>query len=138
ASAISLGYRHIDTAEKYGNEAGVGDGLRQSGIPRPELFITTKFCREWHSTEGVRQACETSLKRLGTDYIDLLLIHWPNPGLDRYVGAFGAMTRLVDAGLVRAVGVSNFKTTHLQRLFDAGLVPHVNQIQLDPYHLRGD
>lgn len=138
ATAIGLGYRHIDTAEKYDNETGVGEGVRQSGVSRSELFITTKLCREWHSTEGVRQACEASMERLGTDYIDLLLIHWPNPSLNQYVEAFGAMMRLVDTGLVRAVGVSNFKTTHLQRLFDAGLVPHLNQIQLDPYHLRED
>ncbi|MDN5842929.1 MAG: aldo/keto reductase [Alcaligenaceae bacterium] len=138
ASAIGLGYRHIDTAEKYGNETGVGEGVRQSGASRSDLFITTKFCRQWHSADGVRQACEASLKRLGMDYIDLFLMHWPNPEQDQYVETVGAMSRLIDAGLVRAIGVSNFKTTHLQRLFDADLVPHVNQIQLDPYHLRAD
>jgi 2,5-diketo-D-gluconate reductase A len=137
-SALGLGYRLIDTAENYGNETGVGDGLRASGVPRADVFITTKFNRQWHSVPGVRQACEASLKRLGTDYIDLLLIHWPNPDQDRYVEAFQGLVRVLDAGLVRAIGVSNFKPAHLQRLFDLGLVPHVNQIQLDPYRRRDD
>ncbi len=138
ASALGVGYRLIDTAENYGNERGVGEGIRKSGVARGEIFLTTKFNRQWHSVDGARQACEASLRRLGVDYLDLLLIHWPNPDQDRYVEAFHGMTRLLEAGLVRAIGTSNFKVTHLQRLFDAGLVPHVNQIQLDPYHLRSD
>lgn len=138
ASALTLGYRLIDTAENYRNEAGVGAGIRQSGVSRDQIFVTTKFNREWHSVDGVRQACEASLSRLGLDYIDLLLIHWPNPAQDRYVDAFHGLTRLLESGVVRAIGTSNFKVTHLQRLLDQGLVPHVNQIQLDPYHLRDD
>ncbi|GAN82021.1 aldo/keto reductase [Acidocella aminolytica] len=135
--ALLLGYRLIDTAENYGNEAGVGEGFRQSGIPRQEIFLTTKFNRQWHSETGPRHAAEASLKRLQMEYIDLLLIHWPNPDQDRYVDAFAAMVKLLKAGLVRAIGVSNFKPAHLDKLFAAGLVPHVNQIQLSPY-LRRD
>jgi 2,5-diketo-D-gluconate reductase A len=138
ANALDAGYRLIDTAENYKNEQGVGEGIRKSSVSRAEIFVTSKFNREWHSIEGAREACEASLKRLGLDYLDLLLVHWPNPDQDRYVDAFHGLQRLLDAGLVRAIGASNFKPAHLQRLFDAGIVPHVNQIQLDPYHLRGD
>jgi 2,5-diketo-D-gluconate reductase A len=137
-SALRMGYRHVDTAENYRNEVGVGAGLRRSGVPREEVFITTKFNKEWHSVDGVRTACEASLQRLGVDYVDLLLIHWPNPAQGRYVQAFEGMLRLREAGLVRAVGVSNFLPAHLQALFDAGMVPQVNQIQLAPSHPRAD
>ena len=137
-AAISLGYRHFDTAENYRNESGVGEGLRRSGLDRAEVFITTKFNREWHSFDGVRRAAEASMQRLGTDYVDLLLIHWPNPSQDTYVDAFRGMRALQEEGLVKAVGVSNFKPAHLQKLAEAGLVPEVNQIQLDPYHPRRD
>jgi 2,5-diketo-D-gluconate reductase A len=138
ARALRAGYRLIDTAENYENERGVGEGIRASGIDRAEVFVTTKFNRSWHSVEGARQACEASLARLGLDYLDLLLVHWPNPDQDRYVEAFSGLLPLLDAGLVRAVGTSNFKPSHLQRLFDQDMTPHVNQIQLDPYHLRSD
>ena len=138
AHALSIGYRLVDTAENYGNERGVGAGLRASGIARDQVFITSKFNREWHSVDGARQACEASLQRLGLDYLDLLLVHWPNPDQNRYVAAFEGLTRLLESGLVRAIGTSNFKLAHLQRLFDAGMVPHVNQIQIDPYHRRFD
>lgn len=136
--AIELGYRLIDTAENYQNEVGVGDGIRASGVDRAEIFVTTKFNRQWHSIEGAHTACGASLKRFGLDYIDLLLIHWPNPDQDRYVEAFQGLVRLQEAGLVRAIGTSNFKPRHLQRLFDEGLIPQLNQIQLDPYHRRDD
>ncbi|MDD2988035.1 MAG: aldo/keto reductase [Zoogloea sp.] len=138
AEALRLGYRHLDTAENYGNERGVGEGLRRAGLPREEVFITTKFNRQWHSVDGARQACEASLARLGVDYIDLLLVHWPNPDQGRYVEAFQGLVKLQEAGRVRAIGTSNFKPAHLQRLFDEGLVPHLNQIQLDPWHHRDD
>ncbi len=137
-TAVGLGYRHFDTAENYRNESGVGEGLRRSGLDRAEVFITTKFNKEWHSFDGVRRAAEASLQRLGNEYVDLLLVHWPNPGQDTYVDAFRGMRALQDEGLVRAVGVSNFKPAHLQKLADAGLVPEVNQIQLDPYRPRRD
>lgn len=138
AAALSMGYRLVDTAENYGNERGVGEGVRRSGVARSEIFLTTKFNRQWHSIDGARKACEASLERLGVDYLDLLLVHWPNPDQDRYVEAFQGLVRLLDAGLVRSIGTSNFKPAHLQRLIDLDLVPHVNQIQLDPYHRRDD
>lgn len=138
ARAIQLGWRHVDTAENYGNETGVGQAIRACGVPRREIFVTSKFNRQWHSIKGVRSACEASLKRLGLDYLDLFLIHWPNPDQDRYVEAFHGLLEVQAAGLVRCIGTSNFKPAHLQRLFDLGLAPRVNQIQLDPYHRRDD
>jgi len=137
-TAVSNGYRLFDTAESYGNEAGVGEGLRRTGIRRDEVFITSKFNKEWHGGGGVAQAFEASAKRLGVEYIDLFLIHWPDPAQDRYVEAFIGLEALLREGKVRSIGTSNFKPKHLQRLFDAGLTPHVNQIQLDPEHVRSD
>ncbi|WP_260923299.1 aldo/keto reductase [Novosphingobium sp. 9] len=137
-TAIEAGYRLIDTAENYRNEQSVGEGIRTSGVPREDIFVTTKFNREWHSVEGVQEACKASLKRLGLDYIDLLLIHWPNPDQDRYVAAYEGMERLREQGLVRALGTSNFKIPHLEKLLAAGHVPQLNQIQLDPYRRRDD
>jgi 2,5-diketo-D-gluconate reductase A len=134
AVAVENGYRLIDTAENYGNERGVGRGLRASGVPREELFVATKFNRPWHSVDGVRQVFEQSAERLGLDYVDLLLVHWPNPDQDRYVEAFEGIVALLREGLVRAAGVSNFTPEHLQRVLDAtGVTPDVNQIQLNPY-----
>ena len=138
ANALDMGYRLVDTAENYENERGVGEGIRKSGVSRADVFVTTKFNRKWHSVDGAREACEASLARMGLDYIDLLLVHWPNPDQDRFVEAYQGLVRLLEAGLVRAIGTSNFKPAHLQRLFDLGLAPHLNQIQLDPYHLRND
>jgi len=138
ALALDMGYRLIDTAENYENERGVGEGIRRAGVARGELFVTTKFNRKWHSVEGARQACEASLERLGLDYIDLFLVHWPNPDQGRYVEAFEGLVKLREAGLVRAIGTSNFKPAHLQQLFDRGLCPQVNQIHLDPWHARSD
>jgi 2,5-diketo-D-gluconate reductase A len=136
--ALDMGYRLIDTAENYANEKGVGQGIRASSVKRQDIFVTTKFNRQWHSFEGARQACVASLERLQLDYIDLLLIHWPNPDQDRYVQAFEGLIQLQKEGLVRAIGTSNFKPAHLQRLFDLGYCPALNQIQLDPYHARDD
>ena len=138
ALALDMGYRLIDTAENYENERGVGEGIRRAGVARDEVFVTTKFNRKWHSIDGARQACEASLERLGLDYIDLFMVHWPNPDQGRYVEAFEGLVKLQQAGLVRAIGTSNFKPAHLQRLFDAGLCPQVNQIHLDPWHARAD
>jgi 2,5-diketo-D-gluconate reductase A len=136
-TALEAGYRLIDTAENYRNEDAVGQAVRDSGIDRSEVFITTKFNRRWHSVDGVRQAYEASLKRLGVDYIDLMLVHWPNPDQDRYVDALrGLEAVLKDTGL-RAIGTSNFKPAHLQRVLDeTGITPDVNQIQLSPYSTR--
>jgi 2,5-diketo-D-gluconate reductase A len=136
-TALEAGYRLIDTAENYRNEDAVGQAIRESGIDRSEVFITTKFNRRWHDVDGVRQAYEASLKRLGVDYIDLFLVHWPNPDQDRYVDALrGLDALLADTGL-RAIGTSNFKPAHLQRVLDeTGITPAVNQIQLSPHWTR--
>ncbi len=138
-SAIEAGYRLIDTAENYGNEDAVGQGIRDSGIDRSEIFLTTKFNRKWHSVDGVRQAYQASRERLGVDYIDLLLVHWPNPDQDRYVEAVQGLQALLEAGELRAIGVSNYKPAHLQRVLEeTGIVPDVNQIQLSPYTPRAE
>lgn len=133
ATAIELGYRLVDTAENYGNERGVGRGLKASGVPREELFVTTKFNKRWHGVELAAEAFEQNADRLGLDYIDLLLIHWPNPKQDRYVQAVEGMAKLLEAGRLRAIGTSNFKPAHLERVIkESGIVPDVNQIQLSP------
>lgn len=132
--AIQAGYRLFDTAENYGNERGVGLGVRDSGVNRAELFITTKFNAKWHGQEEVQQACRESAERLQVEYIDLLLIHWPLPAQDRYVDAWKGMVKLLEHGKVRAIGVSNFKPEHIDRLIDAtGVAPHFNQVQLNPW-----
>jgi 2,5-diketo-D-gluconate reductase A len=135
--AIRAGYRLVDTAENYRNEGGVGRGIRASGVDRDEIFVTTKFNKRWHGEAEARQAFANSAERLGLDHIDLLLIHWPNPRKDRYVEAWRGLLRLLEDSKVRAVGVSNFKSAHLDRLLDeTGVAPHVNQIELDPTHSR--
>jgi 2,5-diketo-D-gluconate reductase A len=135
AFAIDAGYRLIDTAENYGNERGVGRGMRAASVPREELFLTTKFNRRWHGVDLVAEAYRGSAGRLGVDY--LLLIHWPNPDQDRYVQAWEGLVKLLDSGRVRAIGTSNFKPAHLQRIIDAtGVPPDVNQIQLSPMLAR--
>ncbi|SEP60576.1 aldo/keto reductase [Microlunatus flavus] len=139
AEAVAAGYRLIDTAENYGNEAGVGEGLRASGVDRSEIFLTSKLNRRWHSVDGVRQACEASLERLGTDYLDLFLVHWPNPDQGTYVDAVRGLEALREEGLLHAIGVSNFKPAHLQRVVDeTGIFLDVNQVQLSPYTTRPD
>jgi 2,5-diketo-D-gluconate reductase A len=139
ATAISAGYRLIDTAENYENEEGVGEGIRASGVDRSAIFLTSKLNRRWHGVDGVRQALEGSLERLGTDYLDLFLVHWPNPDQDRYVDAVRGLEALREEGLLKAIGVSNFKPSHLQRVVDeTGIIPDVNQVQLSPYATRPD
>jgi 2,5-diketo-D-gluconate reductase A len=136
-TALESGYRLIDTAENYRNEDAVGQAIREAGIDRSELFITTKFNRRWHSVDGVRQAYEASLERLGVDYIDLMLVHWPNPDQDRYADAVQGLQAILDNGGLHAIGTSNFKPAHLQRVLDeTGISPDVNQIQLSPYSTR--
>lgn len=135
--AIGAGYRLIDTAEGYGNETGVGRGIERSGIDRDEVFVTTKFNGEWHGRDLVSRAWEAASTRLGVEVIDLFMIHWPVPERDRYVEAFEGLLELFAAGRIRAVGVSNFKQTHLERLFaETGQRPDVNQIQCSPAHAR--
>jgi 2,5-diketo-D-gluconate reductase A len=132
--ALDAGYRHIDTAMIYDNEQPVGNALAASGIPREELFVTTKV---WNSDQGrdsTLRSFEESLSRLELDYLDLYLIHWPVPGRDRYVETWRALEELYRDGRIRAIGVSNFQPAHLERLAsDAEIVPAVNQIELHPY-----
>lgn len=131
--ALELGYRSIDTAAIYENEAGVGRGIREGGVPREALFITTKLWNDAHSHEAARPAFEASLERLGLDYVDLYLIHWPVPDQGQFVQAWESLIRLRDEGLVKSIGVSNFNTEHLQALLDeTGVLPVVNQIELHP------
>jgi 2,5-diketo-D-gluconate reductase A len=133
ASAIEAGYRLIDTAENYANEVGVGRGLKASGIPRQDVFVTTKFNKRWHGVELVPEAFEASAARLGVDYIDLLLIHWPIPEQNRYVDAWQGLLQWFEQGRVRAIGTSKFKPAHLNRLLaESCQLPDVNQIQVNP------
>jgi 2,5-diketo-D-gluconate reductase A len=136
-AALRDGYRLVDTAENYRNEGGVGRGIRASGIDRDEVFLTTKFNERWHGEAEARQAFANSAERLGLARIDLMLVHWPNPQKDRFVDAWKGLLSLLEDGSVQAIGVSNFKPTHLDRLLEAtGVAPHVNQIQLDPTRSR--
>lgn len=135
--AIDAGYRLIDTAENYRNEEGIGQAIARSPLARSELFVTTKFNAEWHSFDGVRTAWHHSIERLGLDYIDLLLIHWPNPAQGTYVDAYKGLVKLLNKGKVRAIGTSNFTPAQLTELMDAtGVVPDVNQIQHSPLWMR--
>ena len=131
AAAIGRGYRLIDTAFNYGNEDAVGRGIAGAGVPRAELFVTSKFNKEDHSVDGVQRAYDASLRHLGLDYLDLFLCHWPVPALGRYVEAWKGLVKLLHEGRVKAIGVSNFKPAHLDRIIAAtGVAPDVNQIQL--------
>jgi 2,5-diketo-D-gluconate reductase A len=133
-AALEAGYRHIDTAVIYDNEQPVGEALAASGVPRGELFVTTKVWNRDHGREATLRSFEASLSRLGLDYLDLFLIHWPAPGQDRYVETWQALEELHRDGRVRAIGVSNFQPAHLDRLAaETGTVPAVNQIELHPY-----
>jgi len=133
SDALELGYRHIDTAMIYRNEAAVGRAIANSGIPRDELFVTTKI---WNSDQGkdtTAAALETSLELLGLDSVDLYLIHWPAPLREKYVETWLALEELAAAGRTKAVGVSNFEPEHLENILDAGsVVPAINQIELHP------
>ncbi len=134
ADALRAGYRSIDTATLYGNERGVGRAVRESGIPRDELFVTTKLWNDDHGYDQVFRAFDDSLRRLGLDHLDLYLIHWPTPARDSYTETWRAFEKLLADGRVRAIGVSNFQPAHLRRLVDeTGTVPAVNQIELHPF-----
>jgi len=131
--ATELGYRHIDTAAKYGNEVGVGRGIRRSGVDRAELFVTTKLDGGYQGDDRAIAGLDAALKRLDLDYVDLLLIHWPLPAKDQFVSTWRTFEKLLEQGKARAIGVSNFKPAHLQKLLDqTAVVPAVNQIQLSP------
>ena len=134
AEALGLGYRHVDTAAMYGNEAGVGRALAASGLPREELFVTSKLDNPYHEPDAARAAFERTMDDLGLDVLDLYLIHWPLPRTTDYVATWGALVGLLETGRVRAVGVSNFQPEHLRAIIDAtGVVPAVNQIEVNPY-----
>ncbi|SPT54391.1 Uncharacterized oxidoreductase MSMEG_2408 [Actinomyces bovis] len=139
-AALELGYRHVDTAQMYANEAGVGRAVADSGLPRAELFITSKLNNPNHRRDDVFRTFDASLKALGLDYLDLFLVHWPlatSPGLD-LVETWQAMIELQESGRVRAIGVSNFEPEHLETIISAtGVTPAVNQVEIHPY-LRQD
>ncbi len=139
-TALEVGYRHIDTAEMYGNEAEVGEAVRQSGIPREEVFVTSKLNNGFHAREDALRAFDGTLDALKFDYLDLFLIHWPLPGIDvDYVETWKAMEEIYRSGRVKAIGVSNFKPHHLRRLFsDTEVTPVVNQIEVHPYLSQDD
>ena len=132
-TAIGIGYRHIDTAMIYRNEAGVGAGMRASGVPRDQIFVTTKVWNTDQGHDAALAACAASLDRMGLDHVDLYLIHWPVPARDLYVDTWRALIRLREEGRVRAIGVSNFNPDHLDRLIaETGVVPVVNQVECHP------
>jgi len=131
--AIEAGYRHIDTAYRYNNERGVGQGIRDSGIDREDLFVTTKLDGPFQGNDRAIGGLDESLRRLGLDYVDLLLIHWPLPQRDEYVSTWKTFEKLVADGKARSIGLSNFKPAHIDRLLaEATIRPTVNQIQLNP------
>jgi len=132
-AALRNGYRHVDTAAIYGNEEGVGEGLKASDVAREEIFLTTKLWNDDQGFDSTLRACETSLKKLGTDYVDLYLIHWPSPQRDRYLDSWRALVRLQEEGRARSIGVSNFEAKHLERIIgETGVKPVLNQIELHP------
>jgi 2,5-diketo-D-gluconate reductase A len=131
--AFRAGYRHIDTAQMYENEAGVGEGFQASGLAREEVFITTKLNNSNHGYDAAIASLEESLRQLQLDHVDLFLIHWPQPKKDRYVEAWEGLIELQRRGLTRSIGVSNFHESHLERIVAAtGVTPTVDQIELHP------
>jgi 2,5-diketo-D-gluconate reductase A len=138
-AALEVGYRSIDTAAAYGNEEGVGAAVARSGIPRQDLFITTKLANNAHGYDATLRAFDDSMLKLGLDQLDLYLIHWPRPKADEYVETWRAFEKLLADGRTRAIGVSNFQPAHLRRLIDeTGTVPAVNQIELHPYLIQSE
>ena len=132
-AAFDAGYRHIDTAQMYGNEEGVGQALAGSGLARDDVFVTTKLNNDGHGYEAALARLDESLRKLGTDHVDLYLIHWPRPHDDRYVDTWRGFEKAAAEGKARSIGVSNFTIEHLERLAaETGTVPAVNQIELHP------
>jgi len=132
--ALEAGYRHIDTAAAYRNEAEVGLAIRDAGLERRDVFVTTKCFNDDQGREPARRALHASLERLEFDYVDLYLIHWPVPAHDLYLETWEAFIELRDEGLLRSIGVSNFKEPHLERIIAAtGETPAINQVELHPY-----
>ncbi|MDX6301309.1 MAG: 2,5-diketo-D-gluconate reductase [Nocardioidaceae bacterium] len=133
-AALEVGYRHIDTAEMYGNEKEVGEAVRASGIDRDEIFVTSKLNNTFHEYDAALSAFDQSLKDLDIGYVDLFLVHWPLPDVLDYVETWKAMEKMYESGRVRAIGVSNFQPHHLNRLRDETTVtPAVNQVEIHPY-----
>jgi 2,5-diketo-D-gluconate reductase A len=138
-AALEVGYRHIDTAEMYGNEKQVGEAVRDSGLDRGEIFVTSKLNNGYHDPDDAAKAFQKTLDTLDIGYLDLFLIHWPLPGVGDFVETWKAMERMYEGGQVRAIGVSNFKQHHLDRLLGATtVVPAVNQIEIHPYLTQDD
>jgi 2,5-diketo-D-gluconate reductase A len=132
--ALDEGYRHVDTATLYGNEAGVGRAIRASGLDRDDVYLTTKVWNTAHGYDETLRAFDESLDRLGTDHVDLYLIHWPAPARDRYVETYRALETIRAEGRARSIGVSNFSITHLERLLgETGVVPVVDQVEAHPW-----
>jgi len=137
--AIDAGYRHVDTAKLYYNEAGVGAGVRASGIPRDEVFVTTKVWNDDHGYDQTLRAFDASLALLGMDYVDLYLIHWPAPKQDRYVDTWRALEAIKRDGRARSIGVSNFNQPHLEKLLaSADETPVINQVEIQPWLQQRD
>lgn len=133
-AAIKDGYRSLDTATNYDNEGAVGEAIRRSGLPRSAFFVTSKLPGKYHQYADATMAIQESLYRMGLDYFDLFLIHWPLPKRDHYVEAWQAMIDAQTRGLIRSIGVSNFEPEHLDRLIkETGITPAVNQLEVHPY-----
>ncbi len=139
SNALAAGYRHIDTAAAYGNEAAVGEALRASGLGRDDVFVTTKCFNDDQGHERAKRALHASLERLELDRVDLYLIHWPVPAHDLYVETWKAFVEMRDEGLIREIGVSNFQPDHLRRVIEeTGETPAINQVELHPYLQQRD
>ncbi|TFD95277.1 aldo/keto reductase [Cryobacterium lactosi] len=139
ADALEVGYRHIDTAAVYGNEEGVGRALASAGLDRSELFVTTKLWNDEQGTQSALDAFDASLEKLGLDYVDLYLIHWPAPANDKFVESWRTLEKIRESGRARSIGVSNFLVPHLDRLLtETDVVPAVNQIELHPAYQQGE
>jgi len=137
-SALEVGYRLLDTAVNYENEREVGEAIRRSGLPRDQIQVASKIPGRHHAYDDAVASVHASLERLGLDHLDLQLIHWPNPSVDRYAEAWRALVDLQKEGLVRSIGVSNFTEAHLTRIIEeTGVTPSVNQIELHPYFPQG-
>jgi 2,5-diketo-D-gluconate reductase A len=137
--AIDAGYRAIDTAEGYDNEAGVGEAIRNASVPRDQLFITSKLRNGGHARDLALKSFDETMKALGLERLDLFLIHWPVPGQDKYVEAWKTLVELQQQGRIASIGVSNFNQDHLERIIgETGVVPVVNQIELHPYFTQAD
>jgi 2,5-diketo-D-gluconate reductase A len=138
-TALEIGYRHVDTAEMYGNEAGVGRAIRAAGLDRGEVFVTSKLDNPFHAHDDALKAFDRTLQELGFDQVDLFLIHWPLPDVGDYVETWHALEEIYRSGRARAIGVSNFHPHHLRRLLAASeVVPAVNQVEVHPYLVQDE